>query len=74
MFATRYCISNKRNLKHPPGIYYIIKDENILNAWSIKSKPKKIEIESDEFKHNEINNYISNKRKSVADMFGGFYE
>lgn len=72
LFAIKYCINNKINLKHPPGLYYIIKDEKIVKAYNRQYGLKvntKINLTNESKMNSEIKLNTSHKTKSVSDLF-----
>lgn len=38
-WAIQYCVKNKRKLQHPPGIKYVLENDEIKKAYKNKDKP-----------------------------------
>lgn len=45
MYALRYTKSNNIPLKHPAGIYYLMKDEKIIESWVAHTNRKKVNFD-----------------------------
>lgn len=70
LFALKYSASHKIPLRHIPGLYYIIKDNNIIKAWekekSLAARDKVVVSNT-----NTEYNYVQRKTKGFADILGG---
>lgn len=65
LYALRYAKENHIPLKHSAGIYYLVKDEKIKEAWqSFNNKKKRIEYNfSDVDDLKPVEGYVNNSRK-----------
>ena len=52
LFALRYAKSNNIKINHPGGIYYVLKNENMLEAWKKHTTPV---VRQEDFKPVEDN-------------------
>ena len=74
LFALNYAADNNM-IKHVPGLYYIVKNEEIKRAWNKKKTSEFIHSEKQK-KPQYINNkpreftYNSPKQKTIGSLFG----
>lgn len=73
-FALDYA-SKKKIIKHIPGLYYIVKNDDIKKAWSKRKTAEYMRIEKEKIPQPVDNTtrefkYNAPKQKSVSSLFG----
>ena len=71
LFALKYSVThNGIKIKHPPGLYYLVKDDDIKSAWDYQQvlKQKKSVVVNNK---DTTFNYSGKKKKGFADIIGG---
>ena len=70
LFALKYGALHRKPIKHPPGIYYLIKDDSIAKEWN---KEKLMANKEHVVVNNKDTEYVHVPKKQVgfADIIGG---
>ena len=69
LFALRYAKSNNIGIYNPAGIYYVLKNRNMLDAWKKHTAPV---IKQEDFKTIEDNGLVKIDGYSSFGKRGGF--
>ena len=70
LFALEYASAHNIPLRHIPGLYYIVKNDEIKKAWDARQKyvnRKNVVVENKDAEYI----HIPNKTKGFADIIGG---
>ena len=73
VFAMDYAIANDIAVKHPPGLYYLVKNEGAIKEWE-KQKNKELQevIKTQTIDEKEEVSFVykPKKQKTIADILG----
>jgi len=71
LFALKYSVEHDGiKIKHPPGLYYLVKDDEIQAAWMKQQQAKQRKLVSVNTQ-DTVFSYSGRKRKSFTDIIGG---
>ena len=70
-FAVQYCVQQKKPLKYPPGLKYVLSDFVVKKAYELKTKPKK-QISQSDFSAKGKDDESEGPKFNVAHKKSGF--
>ena len=70
LFAMKYAVAHNQKINHPAGLFYLVKDQKIKQAWEVEKQRKHVKNVVVDNKETDFE-YVQEKKKGFADIIGG---